>query len=264
MLDELSQAVAPDTHAVVLMDRAGWHVAKDLAIPANLTPLFLPAYSPELNAIERVWLYLRERFLSHRHDRASFKDPEVLADFLKLDDHDIMGAVKVWIDHKDVVLSTLARDLVHRHNLRIRLQDEPWENDRVIDLKKKVAEQLGVSIEDAGHFVLTGSIVNNAYDPTTDRIELLYKDGSLRDIAEASADWIWVYRADRLRMGVKNMSMYATKADSVAKSTLAEMRRAPAYHRIAAMQMLLTISMEASSVASSTIARMLARRYASL
>jgi hypothetical protein len=66
MLDELSQAVAPDAHAVVLMDRAGWHIAKNLAIPANLTPRFLPPYSPELNAIERVWLYLRERFLSHR------------------------------------------------------------------------------------------------------------------------------------------------------------------------------------------------------
>jgi hypothetical protein len=66
MLDELSAAVAPDAHAVVLMDRAGWHIAKDLAVPANLTPLFLPAYAPELNAIERVWLYLRERFLSHR------------------------------------------------------------------------------------------------------------------------------------------------------------------------------------------------------
>ena len=126
------------------------------------------------------------RFLSDRHDRHSFKDPEVLADFLKLDDHDIMGAVKVWIEHKDIVLATLARDLVQRRNLRIRLQDEPWDNERVIDLKKKVAEQLGISIEDAGHFVLTGSIVNNAYDPTTDRIELLYKDGSLRDIAEAS------------------------------------------------------------------------------
>jgi hypothetical protein len=66
MLDELAQAVAPGAHAVVLMDRAGWHVAKELEVPANLTPLFLPPYSPELNAIERVWLYLRERFLSHR------------------------------------------------------------------------------------------------------------------------------------------------------------------------------------------------------
>jgi hypothetical protein len=51
---ELSQAVSPGAHAVVLMDRAGWHIAKDLAVPANLTPLFLPPYSPELNAIERV------------------------------------------------------------------------------------------------------------------------------------------------------------------------------------------------------------------
>jgi hypothetical protein len=66
MLGELSHAVAPGAHAVVLMDRAGWHVAKKLEIPAHLTPVFLPAYSPELNAIERVWLYLRERFLSHR------------------------------------------------------------------------------------------------------------------------------------------------------------------------------------------------------
>jgi transposase len=48
------------------MDRAAWHIAKDLTIPANLTPLFLLPYSPELNAIERVWLDLRERFLSHR------------------------------------------------------------------------------------------------------------------------------------------------------------------------------------------------------
>jgi hypothetical protein len=56
MLDELSAAVTPGAHAVVLMDRAGWHIAKDLAAPANLTPLFLPPYSPELNAIEQVWL----------------------------------------------------------------------------------------------------------------------------------------------------------------------------------------------------------------
>jgi len=56
MLDELGQAVSPEAHAVVLMDRASWHIAKDLAAPANLTPLFLPPYSPELNAIEQVWL----------------------------------------------------------------------------------------------------------------------------------------------------------------------------------------------------------------
>jgi transposase len=66
MLDDLGQAVTAGAHAVVLMDRAGWHVARELAIPVNLTPVFLPAYSPELNANRRVWLDLRERFLSHR------------------------------------------------------------------------------------------------------------------------------------------------------------------------------------------------------
>ena len=48
------------------MDRAGWHTAHRLTWPANITPLHLPPYSPQLNPIERVWLHLRERHLSHR------------------------------------------------------------------------------------------------------------------------------------------------------------------------------------------------------
>jgi len=65
-LAELAQAVAPGTHAVVLMDKAGWHIADDLVVPANITPVFLPSYSPELNPIERLWLYLKDNHLSHR------------------------------------------------------------------------------------------------------------------------------------------------------------------------------------------------------
>ena len=126
------------------------------------------------------------RFLSAEQDRSSFRDPQVLADFLKLDDHDVMGAVKVWSEHPDPVLSKLAGDLVHRRNLRIKLQNVEWPPSKVDDLRQLVATQLGISVTDAAHFVLTGSIVNNAYDPGKDRIELLYKDGTLRDIAEAS------------------------------------------------------------------------------
>jgi putative transposase len=65
-LAELSQAVAPGAHAVVLMDKAGWHIAGDLVVPANLSLVFLPPYSPELNPIERLWLYLRDNQLTHR------------------------------------------------------------------------------------------------------------------------------------------------------------------------------------------------------
>ena len=53
-------------HAALVLDRAGWHGAKELDAPANVTPVHLPPYSPELNPVERVWLYLRERFLSLR------------------------------------------------------------------------------------------------------------------------------------------------------------------------------------------------------
>ena len=54
------------THAVLVLDRAGWHVSADLVVPANLTLVHLPPYSPELNPVEKVWHYLRDRQLSHR------------------------------------------------------------------------------------------------------------------------------------------------------------------------------------------------------
>lgn len=126
------------------------------------------------------------RFLATEQDGHAFDDPAVLGDFLKLDDHDIMGAVKVWCDHPDKALSMLAGDLLHRRNLRIRLQETPWDEERIKELRAQVVEQAGVDPAAAERFVITGSIVNNAYDPGMDRIELLHKDGSLRDIAEAS------------------------------------------------------------------------------
>lgn len=66
MLDELCKSVDQDAHAVVIMDRAGWHCAKTLSLPDNLSLAFLPPYSPELNVIEPVWLYLKQRYLSLR------------------------------------------------------------------------------------------------------------------------------------------------------------------------------------------------------
>ena len=61
-----AEIVPADTHVVMVLDQAGWHGAKDLVVPDGLTLVSLPSYSPELNPVERVWLYLRERYLSHR------------------------------------------------------------------------------------------------------------------------------------------------------------------------------------------------------
>jgi hypothetical protein len=65
-LARLAATLAGDEHAVVVLDRAGWHRAKGLLVPSNVTLVWLPPYSPQLNPVERVWLYLRERHLSHR------------------------------------------------------------------------------------------------------------------------------------------------------------------------------------------------------
>jgi transposase len=65
-LERFAQELGPGVHAALVLDRAGWHVSRRLAVPDNITLVPLPPYSPELNPVERVWLYLRERFLSHR------------------------------------------------------------------------------------------------------------------------------------------------------------------------------------------------------
>ena len=65
-LEEISRAVAPGAHAVLLLDQAGWHQSKRLVVPANITLMPLPAKAPELNPVENVWQFMRENWLSNR------------------------------------------------------------------------------------------------------------------------------------------------------------------------------------------------------
>jgi transposase len=65
-LDEIAVTVARGAHAALLLDRAGWHTTANLRIPKNITLIFLPSRSPELNPVENVWQYLRANWLSNR------------------------------------------------------------------------------------------------------------------------------------------------------------------------------------------------------
>ena len=65
-LDEISRHVAEGAHAVLLLDRAGWHTTSNLDVPANITPILLPSRAPELNPVENAWQYLRSNWLSNR------------------------------------------------------------------------------------------------------------------------------------------------------------------------------------------------------
>ena len=65
-LDEIARTVAKGAHAVLLLDRAGWHTTGALAVPKNITLILLPSRAPELNPVENVWQYLRQNWLSNR------------------------------------------------------------------------------------------------------------------------------------------------------------------------------------------------------
>lgn len=65
-LDRFSETISEDEHVAMVLDQAGWHGSGALVAPPNITLVPLPPYAPELNPVERVWLYLKEWFLSHR------------------------------------------------------------------------------------------------------------------------------------------------------------------------------------------------------
>ena len=72
-LEEISSQVTPGAHAVLILDQAGWHGAKDLRVPDNITLLPLPPRSPELNPVENIWQFMRDNWLSNRVFK-SYKD----------------------------------------------------------------------------------------------------------------------------------------------------------------------------------------------
>jgi transposase len=62
----ISLAIAPSSHAVVLMDQAGWHTTGKLDVPRNISIIALPAKCPEFNPVENVWQFMRDNWLSNR------------------------------------------------------------------------------------------------------------------------------------------------------------------------------------------------------
>ena len=65
-LKEISVTVASGAHALLMVDQAGWHLAKELKTPDNITMMPLPSKSPELNPVENIWQFMRDNWLSNR------------------------------------------------------------------------------------------------------------------------------------------------------------------------------------------------------
>ena len=129
---------------------------------------------------------LRE-FLINDHSLENFNSNSELLDlFCQLDDIDIMSSIKEWAKHPDTVLSVLSRNIIERKLLKIELQDKKFDTSYIDKIKDKVAKNYGIDAENSSHLVFTNQIENKAYNPKKDKINLLYKDGKIMDIAEAA------------------------------------------------------------------------------
>ncbi|MBL0069940.1 MAG: HD domain-containing protein [Chitinophagaceae bacterium] len=107
-----------------------------------------------------------------------------LFEFCQLDDYDVMSAVKHWQMHEDKILSLLCRSLVERNLLKVKLQAEPFDKVFVKEKIKQVSEKLAITEKEAGYFVFTGETSNTTYDPADERINILFKDGTIKDISK--------------------------------------------------------------------------------
>ena len=126
-------------------------------------------------------------FLSNNVDAAWFDThPEALENYGELDDSDIWSAMKAWKHHSDKILSTLATDMLDRKIFKVEVHEEPITEDRIAELKEKIAQKLDISIDDAHYLMSVNTISKDMYNVDDDSITILYKDGSTRDISEAS------------------------------------------------------------------------------
>ena len=103
--------------------------------------------------------------------------------FTRLDDTDVIADIKKWSGHPDKVLSLLCQALLNRSLFKIRLQGEAIEKGEVEGRRKKVISAMGIRPADVGYLVFTGEAENSLYNPFDERINILFKDGTVRNIS---------------------------------------------------------------------------------
>jgi len=111
---------------------------------------------------------------------------EPIQHFSNLDDYDIFSALKVWVNHKDPILSGLSKALVNRRLFKIEMGNEKIEHSYFEALKKKVMVKYGLSESEADYFCFADQTSNYTYQPGSDRINILFKNGDVKDITEVS------------------------------------------------------------------------------
>ena len=113
-------------------------------------------------------------------------DPEALSNYGQLDDNDIWSAMKVWAQSNDRILSMLAKDMLDRNIFKVEVSNEPITAEREETLREQLSQTFGISKEETNYLFSVNTIQKDMYDVNDDRISILFKDGTTKDIAESS------------------------------------------------------------------------------
>ena len=112
---------------------------------------------------------------------------EALDNFALLDDSDVLSAVKVWSNHPDVVLSALCHDFTNRKLFKVEILTDKKQGEILYrNLLKDYQRHFNISEHEAGYFLGEETVSTDTYSPEDDTIDILQKDGTIKDIADAS------------------------------------------------------------------------------
>ena len=111
---------------------------------------------------------------------------ELLDVFASLDDSDISASIKVWCTDEDAVLSDLCSRMINRRLFKIILSDESFDKALLDDIRMRIRKKFSVEEENLCYYFQQGKLLNNAYNSEKDKINILFRNGSIQDIAEAA------------------------------------------------------------------------------
>ncbi len=121
-------------------------------------------------------------FLNEQFEKDKLEDH--LEEFCLMDDYDVLFSMKSWIHHEDKVLSVLCKSLINRHLLKVKYSAQEIPK-KFVDEKRKIArEYLRINNTEAGYLVFTGETEIKTYNNKTEKINILFKDGSVKNISE--------------------------------------------------------------------------------
>ncbi|NLX67527.1 MAG: HD domain-containing protein [Bacteroidales bacterium] len=126
-------------------------------------------------------------FLSNESTIDDFENNgEALRHFVNLDDNDIWSALKVWTSHADTVLSVLSNGMVNRKLFKIEITEEPCSEEKISRYIASFSEKFGITAHEATYFISSDILTTDMYNEEDDSIDIIYKNGEVRDISKAS------------------------------------------------------------------------------